>query len=141
MQHVTYLRMHGAAERSMTTNESVAQIAEQVGYANPFAFSDAFKRWIGCVLFNIVIPEQWSKLQLSRRGIARRMILWLNLIRTMHVDAVTGMFAIASAPRTTKQLDQRNTDDETFSFATDLHVPLRQCDAGDRVMLCRGANR
>lgn len=48
MQHVTYLRMHRAAERLMTTNDSVAQIAEQVGFANPFAFSDAFKRWIGC---------------------------------------------------------------------------------------------
>ena len=48
MQHVTYLRMHRAAERLMTTNDSIAQIAEHVGYANSFAFSDAFKRWIGC---------------------------------------------------------------------------------------------
>ncbi|WP_442506781.1 AraC family transcriptional regulator [Novipirellula sp. SH528] len=48
MQHVTYLRMHRAAERLMTTDDSVTQIAEQVGYANPFAFSDAFKRWLGC---------------------------------------------------------------------------------------------
>lgn len=39
---------HRAAERLMMTNDLVAEIAEHVGYANPFAFSDAFKRWLGC---------------------------------------------------------------------------------------------
>jgi AraC-like DNA-binding protein len=47
MQHVTYLRMTRAAEELDGTNEKIAHIARQVGYATPFAFSNTFLRWSG----------------------------------------------------------------------------------------------
>jgi len=42
------LRTHRAAELLVTTDQKIAMIAQTVGYANQFAFSDTFKRWIGC---------------------------------------------------------------------------------------------
>ncbi len=48
IQHITFLRMQHAAEMLATTNQKIGQIAHQVGYANQFAFSDTFQRWLGC---------------------------------------------------------------------------------------------
>lgn len=48
IQHIAFLRMHRAAELLVTTDEKIAMIAQMVGYANQFAFSDTFKRWLGC---------------------------------------------------------------------------------------------
>lgn len=48
MQHVAFLRMQHAAKLLRTTNSKIASIAQQVGYANQFAFSETFHRWIGC---------------------------------------------------------------------------------------------
>ena len=47
MQQVTHLRMRHAAEVLATTDEKVETIARDVGYENPFTFSNAFKRWTG----------------------------------------------------------------------------------------------
>jgi len=45
VQHVRYLRMQRAAVLLLYTDESVETIARLVGYANPYAFSTAFKRF------------------------------------------------------------------------------------------------
>ncbi|MFT7485544.1 MAG: AraC-like DNA-binding protein [Candidatus Paceibacteria bacterium] len=47
IQHVTYLRMHHAAELLTTTALTIAQVAECIAFASPFAFSDTFLRWTG----------------------------------------------------------------------------------------------
>lgn len=47
MHQVTYLRMRRAAELLATTELTVEAVARQVGYHNPFVFSNAFTRWIG----------------------------------------------------------------------------------------------
>ncbi len=47
MQHVTYLRMQKAAELLESTPDKIEAIATQVGYHNPFVFSNTFKKWIG----------------------------------------------------------------------------------------------
>ncbi len=47
IQHVTYLRMHRAAELLTTTDHTLAQISESIGFGSPFAFSDTFLRWTG----------------------------------------------------------------------------------------------
>ncbi len=47
IQHVAFLRMQHAAELLMTTDQTIAQISRQVGYANQFAFSETFQRWLG----------------------------------------------------------------------------------------------
>jgi transcriptional regulator GlxA family with amidase domain len=47
VQQVTYLRMRRAVEHLTTTLEKVEFIAHEVGYENPFTFSNAFKRWTG----------------------------------------------------------------------------------------------
>jgi AraC-like DNA-binding protein len=47
MHQVTYLRMRRAAELLATTELTVEAVAHQVGYHNPFVFSNAFTRWIG----------------------------------------------------------------------------------------------
>lgn len=47
MQQLTYLRVQHAAHRLATTEEKVEAIALQVGYQNPFAFSNTFKRMTG----------------------------------------------------------------------------------------------
>lgn len=47
-QHIIYLRMKRAAELLVSTTGKVESIAHAVGYANPFVFSAAFKRWLGC---------------------------------------------------------------------------------------------
>lgn len=47
IQHVTYLRMHHAAELLTTTDLTLAEIAERTAFATPFALSDTFLRWTG----------------------------------------------------------------------------------------------
>lgn len=47
MQQLTYLRIQYAAHRLATTNTTIEDVAGQVGYQNPFAFSNTFKRMTG----------------------------------------------------------------------------------------------
>jgi len=47
LTHVTQLRMLFAADLLTCTQEKIASIAERTGYADPFAFSNAFKRVLG----------------------------------------------------------------------------------------------
>jgi AraC-like DNA-binding protein len=47
MQQVIYLRMRHAAERLRTADWTLEAVAREVGYQNPFVFSNAFTRWIG----------------------------------------------------------------------------------------------
>ena len=47
MQHVIWLRMRKAAELLASTDAKVDSVAKQVGYVNPFVFSNTFKKWIG----------------------------------------------------------------------------------------------
>ena len=47
MHQVTYLRMRRAAELLASTEKTVEAVASEVGYHNPFVFSNAFTRWIG----------------------------------------------------------------------------------------------
>jgi AraC-like DNA-binding protein len=47
MHQVIYLRMHRAAELLATTDQTIEAIADEVGYHNPFVFSNAFAKWIG----------------------------------------------------------------------------------------------
>jgi AraC-like DNA-binding protein len=47
MHQVTYLRMRRAAELLATTEQTIESIALEVGYQNPFVFSNAFTKWIG----------------------------------------------------------------------------------------------
>jgi transcriptional regulator GlxA family with amidase domain len=47
MQQVTFMRMQHARHLLSTTREKVESISRQAGYANPFTFSNTFKKWIG----------------------------------------------------------------------------------------------
>ena len=47
MQQLTYLRMQYAAHRLATSDETIEVIARDIGYQNPFAFSNTFKRMTG----------------------------------------------------------------------------------------------
>jgi AraC-like DNA-binding protein len=47
MHQVIYLRMRRAAELLATTEQTIEAIALEVGYHNPFVFSNAFTKWIG----------------------------------------------------------------------------------------------
>lgn len=47
MQQLTYLRVQFAAHRLAMSDEKIEDIAQQVGYQNPFAFSNTFKRMTG----------------------------------------------------------------------------------------------
>jgi AraC-like DNA-binding protein len=47
MHQVTYLRMRRAAELLVTTNKKIEAIAQEIGYQNPFVFSNAFTKSIG----------------------------------------------------------------------------------------------
>jgi len=47
MHQVTYIRMRRAAELLATTDQTIEAIAQEVGYHNPFVFSNAFTKWIG----------------------------------------------------------------------------------------------
>jgi transcriptional regulator GlxA family with amidase domain len=44
LAHLTHLRMQLAADLLACTQEKIASIATRVGYRDPFAFSNAFKR-------------------------------------------------------------------------------------------------
>ncbi len=47
IQQVTHLRMRQAVHLLTTSDDKIETIARAVGYDNPFAFSNAFKRWTG----------------------------------------------------------------------------------------------
>lgn len=47
MHQVTYLRMKRAAELLASTDKTIDSISQEVGYQNPFVFSNAFTKWIG----------------------------------------------------------------------------------------------
>lgn len=47
MQQLAYLRVQHAAHLLATTSGKVEAVAQQVGYQNPFAFSNTFKRMTG----------------------------------------------------------------------------------------------
>ncbi len=47
IQQITHLRMRRAVTLLATTEEKVETVAREVGYENPFTFSNAFKRWTG----------------------------------------------------------------------------------------------
>ena len=47
MHQVTYLRMRRAAELLASTERTIEATAREVGYHNPFVFSNAFTKWIG----------------------------------------------------------------------------------------------
>src|SRR5436189_4126218 len=47
MHQVTYLRMRRATELLASTELTIEAIAHDVGYHNPFVFSNAFTKWIG----------------------------------------------------------------------------------------------
>lgn len=47
MHQVTYQRMRRAAELLAATQLTIEAIAYEVGYHNPFVFSNAFTKWIG----------------------------------------------------------------------------------------------
>jgi AraC-like DNA-binding protein len=47
MHQVIYLRMRRAAELLATSEKTIEAIAFDIGYHNPFVFSNAFTKWIG----------------------------------------------------------------------------------------------
>jgi AraC-like DNA-binding protein len=47
MQQVTYLRIRHAAHLLTKSDDKLEIIATAVGYANPFVFSNTFKKWTG----------------------------------------------------------------------------------------------
>jgi AraC-like DNA-binding protein len=47
MQQVTYLRLRHAASLLTESDLKLEAIADAVGYANPFVFSNTFKKWTG----------------------------------------------------------------------------------------------
>ena len=47
MHQVTYLRMRRASELLATKEFTVEAIANEIGYRNPFVFSNAFAKWTG----------------------------------------------------------------------------------------------
>ena len=47
MQQLTYLRIQYAASQLATTDGKIEDLALRVGYHNPFAFSNTFKRMTG----------------------------------------------------------------------------------------------
>jgi len=55
MQYLAQWRMQLAATLLSSTSQSLAEIAERVGYGSEAALSRAFKRWVG------VAPAEWRK--------------------------------------------------------------------------------
>jgi AraC-like DNA-binding protein len=47
MHQVTYLRMRRAAQLLASTEKTIEAIAREIGYHNPFVFSNAFTKWTG----------------------------------------------------------------------------------------------
>lgn len=47
MRQVAHLRMQHAAQLLRTTDATIESIADAVGYANPYVFSNAFTKWTG----------------------------------------------------------------------------------------------
>jgi len=66
MEHVTHLRMARAGALLESTPMKIAAIAQAVGYANPFAFSTAFRRTNG------VSPAAWRSAVNTKKTERRR---------------------------------------------------------------------
>lgn len=47
MHQVIYLRMRRAAELLSSTDLTIEAVSHEIGYQNPFVFSNAFTKWIG----------------------------------------------------------------------------------------------
>ena len=47
MHQVTDLRMRRAGDLLANTEKTIEAIAFEIGYHNPFVFSNAFTKWIG----------------------------------------------------------------------------------------------
>jgi transcriptional regulator GlxA family with amidase domain len=47
MHQVIYLRMRRATELLAASGKTIEAIAAEVGYSNPFVFSNTFTKWIG----------------------------------------------------------------------------------------------
>ena len=62
LAHITHLRMFFAADLLACTQEKVMSIATRVGYGDPFAFSNAFKREMG------LPPAQYRARQRREEG-------------------------------------------------------------------------
>src|SRR5439155_16707837 len=69
-RYLSRLRVEQAKDLLKGTNLSLTEIAERVGYADPFSLSKAFKRFLGCS------PQEYrqadSELQGSSRAGPRR---------------------------------------------------------------------
>jgi AraC-like DNA-binding protein len=61
MHQVIYLRLQRAAELLVSTDRTIEAIADEVGYRNPFVFSNAFTKWIGWR------PSEYRKKQAPKR--------------------------------------------------------------------------
>jgi AraC-like DNA-binding protein len=71
MQHVTWLRMRRAELLLLTSSLKIEAIAEAMGYANAYAFSTAFRRWVGCAPSRYALQEK-SNLRLSTRDVKKQ---------------------------------------------------------------------
>ena len=47
MRQVTHLRMQHAIRLLQSTDDTIESVASAVGYANPYVFSNSFKKWTG----------------------------------------------------------------------------------------------
>jgi AraC-like DNA-binding protein len=63
MQYLTNWRMQLAANHLLSGIDSVAAVAERVGYESEAAFSRAFKKTVGAP------PSQWRKSRMSQRPV------------------------------------------------------------------------
>lgn len=66
MHQVTYLRMRRAAELLATTEKTIESIAFEIGYHNPFVFSNAFTKWIGWR------PSEYRRKKVKNTGMETR---------------------------------------------------------------------
>jgi len=64
MHQVTYMRMRHATELLASTELTIEAIAHEVGYHNPFVFSNAFTKWIGCR------PSEYRRKRWANKGVA-----------------------------------------------------------------------
>ena len=48
MQYLIYLRMVEARQKLLESDATIESICHEVGYKNPFSFSNTFEKWMGC---------------------------------------------------------------------------------------------
>ncbi len=81
MHQITYLRMRRAAELLATTEKTVEAVAREVGYHNPFVFSNAFTKWIGWRPSEYRRKKPKATESPSRRGLVPRAARWTRRSR------------------------------------------------------------